>query len=260
LLDPQYQIIKAVLTALNGLALPVHTTIPLKDTKGNPIDEYVLISQPTLNLGSGSAACLTWDATLMLSVYTKFPRSAVSVIPALTVSGEIMNQLLGQRLDLGTFSMSPLELQRLSLPQRYDDLNVYVQDNLRLRFEVYAEPSVTEPVGKQLNEYTPAEIRAGYGLLSELQALICQVPDTSTELTFIFLPNSQDSYSVVLGSGKNPSYITGYEVADGSAEVRVNGTLVMPGTTVGSAGQVLEVTRTMGSPTVTLTDKSAATV
>lgn len=138
MLDPQYPIIKAVLTALNGLALPVHTTIPLKDTQGNPIDEYVLISQPTLNLGSGSAACLAWDATLMLSVYTKFPRSAVSVVPALTVSGEIMNRLLGQRLNVGDFSMSPIEVQRLSMPQRYDDLNVYVQDNLRLRFEVYS--------------------------------------------------------------------------------------------------------------------------
>lgn len=129
--DPIKPIIQAVYDALSGLALPVYLTLPLG------VDQYVLLAQPTLTPGSGSAACLAWDATLLLSIYTKFDRDKADAEPALDVSSEIMERLAGERLSLGDFSMSPMELQRLSMPQRYDDLNVYVQDNLRLRLTVY---------------------------------------------------------------------------------------------------------------------------
>jgi hypothetical protein len=130
-IDPQKAIIQAVYDALSGLALPVYTTLPLG------IHQYVLLAQPTLVSGSGSATCLAWDATLLISVYTKFERGNINMEPGLDVSAEIMSRLVNQRLDLGKFSMSPMELQRLGMPQRYDDLNVYVQDTLRLRCTVY---------------------------------------------------------------------------------------------------------------------------
>lgn len=130
-IDPQKAIIQAVYDALSGLALPVYTTLPLK------VDQYVLIAQPTLVPGSGSAACQAWDATLLVSVYTRFERGNIDMEPGLDVSAEIMRRLLNKRLSLGEFSISPMALQRLGMPQRYDDLNVYQQDNLRLRFTVY---------------------------------------------------------------------------------------------------------------------------
>lgn len=132
MIDPQKQVIQAVYDALQGLALPVYMTLPLN------VDEYILLSQPTLNPGSGSAACAAWDATLLLSVYTRFELGMADTEPALDVSADIMARLHRQRLSLADFTTSPIEVQRLSMPQRTDQQYVYVTDNLRLRFEVYS--------------------------------------------------------------------------------------------------------------------------
>jgi hypothetical protein len=176
-IDPQKPIIQAVYDALNGLALPVYVTLPLG------VDQYVLISQPTLTPGSGSAACMAWDATLLLSVYTKFERGNANVEPALDVSAEIMSRLVNQRLTLTGFSMSPIEVQRLSLPQRYDDLNVYVQDNLRLRFTVYADVLAVTPTlpsyGLTLSDSTPEGGSVSFATTSGCSLSFNEVPNAS---------------------------------------------------------------------------------
>lgn len=131
--DPQWPLIQAVHAALKGLTLPVYTTLELG------VDEYVLISQPTLNESRLSAACTAWEATLLFSVYTKFQQKGqVSVQPTLAVSNEVMGRLSGTTLSFGEFSTSPLRFQRINLSQRAKAGVVYVQDVMRVRFTVYA--------------------------------------------------------------------------------------------------------------------------
>jgi hypothetical protein len=147
-LYPQQPIIRAIYQALTTTPLvtgaatfPVYTTVQLGR------DEYVLISQPTLTTGSGSSGCEAWDATLLLSVYTKFAqRSTVSWEPALEIGAQIAERLLHQQLPLNNFSMSPIELVMANTGQSSDDTAVYVQHTMRLRFAVYSDsPMVLAP-------------------------------------------------------------------------------------------------------------------
>lgn len=243
--DPQKPIIQAVYDALSGLALPVYLTLPLG------VDQYILLAQPTLNPGSGSAACLAWDGTLLVSVYTKFDRDKADAEPALDVSSEIIDRLVGKRLNLGAFSMSPMELQRLSMPQRYDEKNVYVEDKLRLRFTVYAEPTVLKPAGKPLNDYTPAEV-LGYDKLDQLGPLNCPVvlPEYDvTEVAVQFTDTSSDGCTLVLGEQNVPILFTSFEVSGGAAAVAINNS-VGPASYVGAPGDILTITRVEGNPLV----------
>jgi hypothetical protein len=211
LLDPQYPIITAVKTALTGLALPVYTSVPPKGKNQKSVDEYVLISQPTLVMGRGSAACVTWDATLMLSVYTKFDRSKVSLVPALNVSSEIMERLLNQRLNLSELSMSPIEVQRLSMPQRFDDLHVYVQDNLRLRFEVYVDQVVAAPTPPSYNltlsDSNPEGGSVSFSTPNGSSLSFNEVPDAAgAPFDMVFIQNGVSSFATLTAEYLNKSF------------------------------------------------------
>lgn len=118
---------------LNGAPFDVYTHAP------SGAREYLLISQPTAQLGAGSAGCAAWDCTLLLNVYTCFAQNdTVTELPAYDLSSQVLTRLVNQRLPLpAPLTMSPIDLTLATTTKDFDDQYVYVMRHLRLRFFLY---------------------------------------------------------------------------------------------------------------------------